>query len=82
MEDKLKDTNTPEDMMLELKHLDKDKDGAIPIPEFKQYMQNLGGKMQPEQIEEFMKVIDTKGDGMVWIEDVAQILCPPKPPRK
>ena len=35
MEDKLKDKDTPEDMILELKHLDRDKDDKIPVPEFK-----------------------------------------------
>ena len=82
MENKLKDTDTPEDMIERLKHLDKDGDGQIPIPEFKQYMQNLGGKMAPEKIEEFMKAADSKGDGMIWLEDMAALLCPPKPPRK
>ena len=48
MEDKLKDKNTAEDMMREFEHLDKDRDGKIPIPEFKQYMANLGTKMTPE----------------------------------
>ena len=35
MEDKLKDKDTPEDMMKELRHLDRDKDERIPVPEFK-----------------------------------------------
>ena len=35
MEDKLKDKDTPEDMMGELRHLDRDKDERIPVPEFK-----------------------------------------------
>ena len=35
MEDKLKDKDTPEDMISELKHLDRDKDDKIPVPEFK-----------------------------------------------
>ena len=78
----MKDTDTPEDMIERLKHLDKDGDGQIPIPEFKQYMANLGGKMTPEKIEEFMKSADAKGDGMIWLEDMAALLCPPKPPRK
>ena len=34
-------------------------------------MSNMGKKMSPEQIEEFMKEVDTKGDGMIYIEDVA-----------
>jgi Ca2+-binding EF-hand superfamily protein len=35
MEDKLKDVDTYEDMIIEFKKLDKDKDGKIPAPEFK-----------------------------------------------
>ena len=35
MEDKLKDKDTPADMIAQLNHLDKDKDEKIPIPEFK-----------------------------------------------
>ena len=35
MEDKLKDKDTPADMIEELKHLDRDKDDRIPVPEFK-----------------------------------------------
>ena len=49
MEDKLKDKDTPEDMMAELKHLDRDKDDRIPVPEFKQFMQNMGSKMSNEE---------------------------------
>ena len=32
MEDKLKDKDTPADMIAELKHLDQDNDGRIPVP--------------------------------------------------
>ena len=42
MEDKLKDKDTPADMIAELRHLDKDKDDKIPVPEFKQFMANMG----------------------------------------
>ena len=48
MEDKLKDKDTPEDMMAELRHLDRDKDERIPVPEFKQFMANMGSKMTTE----------------------------------
>ena len=48
MEDKLKDKDTAEDMMEELKHLDRDKDDKIPVPEFKQFMSNMGSKMTNE----------------------------------
>ena len=35
MEDKLKETDTMEDLIEQLKKLDKDGDGKIPAPEFK-----------------------------------------------
>ena len=42
MEDKMKDKDTAEVMMAELRLLDRDKDEKIPVPEFKQFMMNMG----------------------------------------
>lgn len=78
MEEKLKDVDTYEDLIEEFKKLDKDGDGIIPAPEFKQYMRNLGAKMTPEQLEELMKEADGKNEGKVDIDELAQRLCPPK----
>ena len=78
MEDKLKDKDTPEDMMAELRHLDRDKDERIPVPEFKQYMANMGSKMTVEEIEALMKEVDTAGDGYIYIDAMAEHLCPAK----
>ena len=68
MEDKLKPVDTYEDMIEEFKKLDKDTDGRIPVPEFKQFMKNMGSRMQPDDIEEMMKIAD-KGDGTVDIDE-------------
>ena len=78
MEDKLKDADTPEDLMEQFRHLDRDKDGFIPVPEFKQYMQGMGKKMKADDIEEFVKMA-APVDGMINIEEFCQALCPPKP---
>ena len=78
MEDKLKDKDTPADMIAQLNHLDKDKDEKIPIPEFKQYMANMGSKMSQEEIEDLIKVVDTRGDGYIYLDEMAECLCPPK----
>ena len=77
MEEKLKDVDTVEDLIEQFKHLDRDKDGFIPIPEFKQYMLNMGGKMSAEDLEEMVKMAG--GDGTINIEEFCQALCPPKP---
>ena len=78
MEDKLKDKDTAEDMISELKHLDRDKDDRIPVPEFKQFMANMGTKMTNEEIEDLMKEVDVRNDGYIYIDEMAARLCPPK----
>ena len=78
MEDKLKETDTLEDLVTELKKLDKRGEGKIPAPEFKQYMMNMGTKMTAEEVEEMMKVADPSKDGVVDINEFADALCPPK----
>ena len=78
MEEKLKDVDTLEDLMEQLRKLDRDKDGKIPNPEMKQFLMNMGSKMNLEQVEEFMKEADPKGDGAVDVEELAIRLCPVK----
>ena len=78
MEEELKEKDTVDDLIEQLKKLDKDNDGKIPAPEFKQYMINLGLKMKPDELEEMMKVADPKGEGSIDIADFADSLCPPK----
>ena len=63
MEDKLKDSDTVEDLLEQFNHLDKDMDGKISTPEFRQYMQNLGKKMKKEELDELMKAADGKNEG-------------------
>ena len=78
MEEQLKEKDTMEDLLEQLKKLDKDNDGKIPCPEFKQYMANLGMKMNPEDIEELIKFADPRGEGAIEIAEFAEALCPPK----
>ena len=78
MEDKLKDKDTPADMMAELRRFDRDKDDKIPVPEFKQFMANMGQKMSSEEIEKLIAVCETRGDGYIYIDEMAECLCPPK----
>ena len=77
MEEQLRDTDTKEALEEQLKKLDKDGDGKIPSPEFKQYMTNLA-HMTPEEVDELMKVADPKGEGVIDILDFADSICPPK----
>ena len=78
MEDKLKEVDTMEDLLVQLRKLDKDGDDKILSAEFKQYMKNLGTKMSDEELEEMMKEADPKGEGIVDILEFADRICPPK----
>ena len=78
MEEKLRDVDTPEDLFEQLRRLDRDKDGKIPSPEFKQFIMNLGQKMTLEDAEELMAMADSRGDGTVDLEELSQALCPSK----
>ena len=78
MEDKLKEVDTIEDLMVQFKHLDRDESGTIANPLFKQYMMTMGSKMSADEFEEMLKEADPRGDGMVEIDEFAQRLCPPK----
>ena len=78
MEGRLKEVDTYDDLIKEFNLLDKDGDGKIPAPEFKQYMKNLGTKMTQEELEEMMKEADPKGEGIVDILEFADRICPPK----
>ena len=77
MEEQLRDTDTKEALEEQLKKLDKQGQGKIPTPEFKQYMMNLA-HMQLEEVEEMIKIADPKGEGFVDIADFADSICPPK----
>ena len=78
MEEKLKETDTIEDFMDNMKLLDKEQMGKIPAPLFKQIMMNQGKKMTLEEYEEMLKEADPKGEGAIDIEEFASRICPPK----
>jgi len=79
MEEKLKDTDTVEELIERFKLLDRSGQGKIPQPEFKQFMMVLGKKFTEEQVEEMIDAADPKMTGLIDIEKFADYLCPPKP---
>ncbi len=65
----MKAVDTPEELIEYFLKLDRDKDNRIPNPEFKQFMMNLGGKMTLEDVEAMIKEGDSKGEGVIDVED-------------
>ena len=83
LEEKMKPTDTVEDLVEYLSILNRRKDGGtIPTPELKQYLTTMGSKFSEEEAEEMIKEADPKNDGIVNIEAFAQKMCPqPKEPK-
>ena len=78
MEDRLKEVDTYEDLIEQFKKLDKDNDGKVPAPEFKQYMKTMGKKLMENEVDEMMEEADPKGEGVVNMEEFGQKICPAK----
>ena len=82
MEEKLKDVDTVDDLIAMFNKLDKRKNGEIPVPEFKQYMLNMGSKMTAEEIDEMIKEAGGDSSGVIDIQSFCERLCPVVPPEK
>ncbi|CAI2380422.1 unnamed protein product [Moneuplotes crassus] len=83
MEEKLKPTDTVEDLVEQLNILNKRKDGGtIATPELKQFLTTMGMKFSEEEAEALIKEADPKNDGVVSIDAFAIKMCPvPKEPK-
>mmetsp|Transcript_12364 Transcript_12364/g.12412 ORF Transcript_12364/g.12412 Transcript_12364/m.12412 type:complete len:120 (+) Transcript_12364:1-360(+) len=83
MEEKLRPTDTVEDLIEHLNILNRKKDGGtIATPELKQFLTTMGMKFSEEEAEAMIKEADPKNDGIVSIEAFATKLCPvPKEPK-
>ena len=82
MEEQMKPKNTPQDLMDQLKKLDKSGLGKIDIPLFKNYMRTLGNKMQEHELDDFIKFVDPKSEGSIDIEELSIRMCPPLKDKK
>lgn len=60
-----------------LEAMDLDKDGKIPVEEFKSFIQEYGDKLEEEEFNELMELAPIEGD-KVLIERFAKILSIPR----
>jgi calmodulin len=65
---KMKDSDTIEELIEAFKVLDKDDRGAIPSPDFRYLMVNMGEKMREEEVDDLMKDADSDNTGYVTCE--------------
>ena len=82
MEEKLKDTDTAADLEKLFDKLDLDHDKSIPVPQFKQFMLNMGSKMTEEEINAMVKEAGGDSTGVIDIVSFCERLCPEKPEPK
>jgi Ca2+-binding EF-hand superfamily protein len=63
-----------EELMETFRNFDKDGDGKLNHKEIKYLLLTLGEQMNDEEIEEFIKIIDTTGQGIIYYEDFVKLL--------
>jgi Ca2+-binding EF-hand superfamily protein len=57
--------------------LDKDGDGRVSAPEFKELMATIGVKFTDEKAAEAIEMMDTDGDGLVSLDELAAYMSKP-----
>ena len=70
---KLMDTDTIDELVEAMKLFDSDRDGKLNVPELRWAMTKLGDAMDEAMVDEMIKEIDTKGDGLIDILEYAKI---------
>ncbi len=74
MNNKLKQTETEQELIEAFKIFDKEGKGLISENEFKHIMLSLGEKISEEELEEMMKKADPQNQGYVNYKEFAKIL--------
>jgi Ca2+-binding EF-hand superfamily protein len=62
--------------------LDRDGDGRVSAPEFKELMGTLGVAFTDETAATAIEMMDADGDGLVSLEELATYMSSPAAPRR
>ena len=63
-----------QDVIDALKVFDNDRDGKIPMADFKKAMLNMGEKMSEDELTEIIQDSDLIGGGYIEIEEFAKLI--------
>ncbi|WAR18959.1 CALM-like protein [Mya arenaria] len=74
MAQKMKDTDSEEEIKEAFKVFDKDGNGFISAAELRHVMTNLGEKLTDEEVDEMIREADIDGDGQVNYEEFVKMM--------
>ena len=74
MVNKMKDTDSEEEILEAFKVYDKDGNGFISKAELIHVMANLGEKLSDGEIDEMIREADVNGDGQINYEEFVQMM--------
>ncbi|KPA78129.1 calmodulin-like protein [Leptomonas pyrrhocoris] len=67
---------TPEELHAALKVLDDDADGYMTTAQLRLFLVSLGTRLTTEEADEIIHDVEKDADGMINLEDLAQMLMP------
>ena len=73
MAQKMRDTDSEEEVKEEFKVFDKDGNGFISAAELRHVMTNLGEKLSDREVDEMIREADTDGDGHINYEEFVKV---------
>ncbi|XP_071961863.1 calmodulin-alpha-like [Antedon mediterranea] len=74
MAEKLKDTDTEEEIRIAFSVFDKDSSGYISAAELRHVMANLGEKLTDDKVNEMIRDAGIDGDGQVYYEQFVKVI--------
>ena len=74
MSQKMKETDSEEDIKEAFRVFDKDSSGFISAGELSHVMSNLGEKLTEEEVDEMIREADMDGDGRINYEDFVAMM--------
>lgn len=75
MERRMMDTTAEDEVLAAFKVFDENNDGFITASELRTVMQNLGAKLNDEEIDKMVAEADTDGDGQINYEEFVQMMA-------
>lgn len=68
--------DTPDDIRAAFSAFDKTEDGQLDLEEMRHVLQRIGDTLSPEEMSNFISLVDNYGDGFARMNDLTNLIVP------